>query len=306
MKTPVRLGYASLKNNKLLSFFSTLRTRQYRIWGKKFFSSSVKHLICLLVVITCLIPLVWMVGSSLKTRASVFSDLSFFSFPLQVGNYLEAWTKGRFGVYFLNSIFYTVVVVLSVLIISSLAGYGISRLKLPGKNIIFIILISTMMIPIPGAFIALYVLLAKLGLINTRIGYILCLINGGLALAIFLFKSFFDQIPKDLEDAACIDGCGKFRVYLHIALPLAKPVIAIVTIFNVLNVWNEYILAMLVFSDKALMPIQRGLMIFQGAYIADYHLLMAGITITVIPVIIVYFFMQKYIISGIMAGALKS
>ena len=201
--------------------------------------------------------------------------------------------------------FYTVVVVFGIILISSMAAYAISKLNFFGKNLIFILLISTMMIPIPGAFIALYVLLNKLGLVNTRIGYILCQINGGLALAIFILKTFFDKIPQELEDAAKIDGCNKWQTYLHIALPLAKPAVMVIAIFNVLAVWNEYLLAMLILSDKSLMPLQRGLMVFHGAHITQYPLLMAGITITTIPVVIIYFLMQRHIISGIIAGALK-
>jgi len=168
-----------------------------------------------------------------------------------------------------------------------------------------LILISTMMIPIPGSFIALYVLLNKLHLVNTRLGYILPQINGGLALGIFLLKTFFDDLPKELEDSAAIDGCGRFRIYWHIALPLARPALAVLAIFNILAVWNEYLLAMLVLSSKELMPLQRGLMVFQGAHITQYPLLMAGIVITVLPVLIVYLLLQKHIIKGITAGAVK-
>ena len=220
-------------------------------------------------------------------------------------NYLFAWTKANFGLYFLNSLFYTVTVVLGVILIASMAAYAFSRLQFPGRNILFLILISTMMIPIPGSFIALYVLLNKLHLVDTRLGYILPQINGGLALGIFLLKTFFDDLPKELEDSARIDGCGPFRVYWYIALPLAKPAIAVLAIFNILAVWNEYLLAMLVLGDKAKMPLQRGLMVFQGAHITQYPLLMAGIIITILPVLVIYLLLQKNIIKGITAGAVK-
>ncbi|MGM0568342.1 MAG: carbohydrate ABC transporter permease [Elusimicrobiota bacterium] len=263
------------------------------------------HLILIVGVIICVLPILWVISSSLKTQTSVFSDLSLIPYEMQFQNYVDAWQKGNFSSYFFNSVFYTVTVVFGVLFISSLAGFALARLQLPGSNIIFLILISTMMIPIPGAFIALYVLLSELRLINTRLGYILCLISTGLPFALFLFKSFFDGISKDLEDAAEIDGCSKFQLYLKIALPLSKPIIAIVAIHNAILVWNEFLLAMVVLTDRKLMPLQRGLMVFQGAHMAEYHLLMAGIAITTIPVIIIYFLMQKHIISGVMAGALK-
>jgi ABC-type glycerol-3-phosphate transport system permease component len=205
----------------------------------------------------------------------------------------------------MNSLFYTFTVVVGVILVSSMAAYAFSRFQFPGKNILFLMLITTMMIPIPGSFIALYVLLVKLHLINTPMGYILPQINGGMALGIFLLKTFFDDLPKEVEESARIDGCGQFRVYWYIALPLAKPAIAVLAIFTILTVWNEYLFAMLVLSSKQLMPLQRGLMVFQGAHSTQYPLLMAGIVITVLPVVAIYLILQKYIIKGITSGAVK-
>lgn len=261
------------------------------------------HFFLILVSLSCIFPLVWMFSSALKTQATVFSDMSLFPAHPHWGNFYLAWTKGGFGIYFFNSIFYTLTVVIGVVFIASLAAYAFARLEFPGKNIFFYMFLATLMIPLPGAFIALYVLLMKLHLVNTRLGYILIQINGGLALGIFLLKTFFEKMPRDLEDAARIDGCGKFGIYWRVALPLAKPAIAVVVIFNALTVWNEYLLAMLLLSNKSLMPLQRGLMVFQGAYVTQYPLLMAGITITVIPIVLMYIVMQKYIITGITAGA---
>ncbi len=263
------------------------------------------HVFLIFVSVVCLFPLWWAFSSSLKTQETVFNDLSFFPKDPQWSNYFYAWTKADFSGYFLNSLFYTVVVVIGVVLIASMAAYAFSRLQFWGKNFLFLLLISTMMIPIPGSFIALYVLLNKLHLVDTRLGYILPQINGGLALGIFLLKTFFDDLPKEIEDSAAIDGCGRFRTYWYIALPLARPAIAVLAIFNILAVWNEYLLAMLVLSSKQLMPLQRGLMVFQGAHITQYPLLMAGIVITVIPVLVVYLMLQKHIIKGITAGAVK-
>ena len=276
---------------------------QYR--AKRFGLKLAAQLFCASVAATCLFPLFWMISSSVKTQETVFSDFSLIPAKFHWNNYVEAWTKGGFGTYFLNSLFYTTVVVTGIVLIGSLAAYAFARLRFPGRQFLFMLFLATMMIPIPGAFIALYVLLNKLGLINTHWGYILPQINGGLALSIFLLKTFFEKLPKDLEDSARIDGCGKWGIYWNLALPLAKPAIAVVIIFNVLAVWNEYLLAMLVLTDKELMPLQRGLMVFQGAHITQYPLLMAGMTLSVIPIILVYLLMQRYIIEGITAGAIK-
>lgn len=273
--------------------------------SSKTFRSAVTHGFLILVSITCLFPLIWMVSSSLKTQETVFSNMSLIPWPAHFENYAVAWSKGRFGVFFFNSLFYTFCVVAGVLLVASLAAYGFARLPFPGRKVIFYMLLATMMIPVPGSFIALYILLIKLDLVNTRLGYILPQINGGLALGIFLLKTFFDKLPRDLEDAARVDGCNKLQIYYYVALPLARPAIAVLSIFTTLAVWNEYLLAMLILSDKNLMPLQRGLMVFQGAYITQYPLLMAGMTISIIPVIIIYIMMQRHIISGITAGALK-
>jgi len=254
-------------------------------------------------VVTCLFPLLWMVGSSLKTQQTIFSDTSLIPKQMHWQNYYLAWKEGGFGRYFINSIFYTVSVVFGIVIISSLAAYAFSRFRFPGRNLIFYTFMAAMMIPIPGSFVALFVLLNKLHLRNTRVGYILCMIGVGLSTSIFLLKTFFDKTPRELEDAARIDGCSKVGIWWHVALPLAKPVLAVVVVFNALNVWNEYILALIIFDSRHLMPLQVALTTFQGEFITQYPLLMAGLTIAAMPIILVYLLMQKYIIKGVTAGA---
>jgi raffinose/stachyose/melibiose transport system permease protein len=265
--------------------------------------STITHVFLLLTALTCLFPLFWMVRSSLMTLQTVFTDKSLIPAALNFQNYAVAWTKGDFGIYFLNSLFYTTAVVAGIVLVSSLAAYAFSRLKFPGKNLFFYAFIAAMMIPLPGSFVPLYVLMTDLRLVNTRIGYILCMINVGLSLSIFLLKTFFDKMPSDLEDAARIDGCSKLGIWRHVALPLARPAIAVIVIFNALNVWNEYILATLLLNDKTLMPLQRGLMVFYGVHSVDYPVLMSGLTIAAAPIIILYLIMQKHIIKGLSSGA---
>lgn len=269
---------------------------------KRFSKGFLINLFLLAVALSCIFPLLWMVGSSLKTQSTVFSDMSIIPRVLHWGNYAQAWTEGNFGMYFLNSVIYTVSVVVGIVLIASLAAYAFSRLKFPGKNFFFYMFLVAMMIPLPGAFVPLYVLMEKLGLRNTPQGYILCLINVGLSLSIFLLKTFFDKMPKDLEDAASIDGCGKLGIWWHVALPLARPALAVVVIFNSLNVWNEYILALILFDEAKYMPLQVGLFAFHGEFVTQYHLLMAGVTITVLPILLIYIFMQKHIVKGLTAA----
>ena len=261
------------------------------------------HLLLISVAITCLYPLLWMVSASFKTQGTIFKDISLIPQQLHFDNYLFAWQKGGFGRNFLNSIFYTTSVVFGIVIIASLASYAFSRLRFPGRSLLFLVFITAMMVPVPGSFVPLYVLLNKLHLRNTPLGYILCMINVGLSTSIFLFKTFFDKMPKELEDAARIDGCSKMGIWWHVMLPLSKPVLAVVVVFNALTVWNEYILALIIFDSRKFMPLQVALQVFQGEFVTNYPLLMAGLTITALPVILVYFLMQKYIVKGVTSGA---
>lgn len=284
------------------------RVTEYR-W-QRWLSFTALHLFCGGVALACLFPLLWMFSSSLKTQSTMFAEQHFLRSLIPTAahleNYAQAWTEGQFGTYFFNSVWYTGWVVFGVVAVASLAAYAFSRLAFPGKQFFYYLLLATMMVPVPGSFVPLYVLLNKLGLINTRLGYILPQINGGLALAIFLFKTFFDKIPRELEESARVDGCGRLGIFWYIALPLARPAVAVVVIFTALAVWNEYLLAFLVFSSKELMPLQRGLMVFHGAHLTQYPLLMAGMIISIVPIVAVYLVMHKHIIKGVMAGALKA
>jgi raffinose/stachyose/melibiose transport system permease protein len=260
------------------------------------------HAFLMSVALTCVFPLFWMMRSALMTNETIFTDRSLIPKVIEFGNFPTAWSEGHFGMYFLNSIFYTVTVVTGIVLIASLAAYAFSRLRFPGKNIFFYMFILAMMIPLPGSFVPLVVLMNKLQLVNTRIGYILCMINVGLSVSILLLKTFFDKMPSDLEDAARIDGCGSLGIWWHVALPLARPAIAVVVIFNSLTVWNEFILANLLLTDDSLMTLQTGLYKFQGPNLANYPVLMAGLTMSAIPIIMIYLFMQKHIVKGLSTG----
>lgn len=279
-----------------------MEANKYQI--KRAVKYSFIHMILLTVSLTCLFPLFWMVRSSLMTQSTIYTDKSFIPQEIVMENYQTAWSEGNFGVYLMNSVIYTVSVVVLIVIIASLAAFAFSRLDFPGKNVIFYMFVLALMIPLPGSFVPLVVLMNKIGLANTRIGYILCMTNVGLSMSILMLKTFFDKMPHDLEDAARIDGCGKLGIWWNVALPLARPAIAVIVIFNSLNVWNEYILAQLLLNNNSLMPLQRGLMVFQGSNINNDPVLMAGLTIAVIPVILIYLAMQKHIIKGLASGAL--
>lgn len=279
-----------------------MRMNQYTVLGMA--KSTAIHLFLGCFAVVCLFPLFWMLRSALMTNETIFIDKALIPAQIHWGNFAVAWTKGNLAGFFFNSVIYTVCVVGGIVLISSLAAFAFSRLKFPGKNILFYMFVGAMMIPLPGSFVALFVLMTKLHLVNTGFGYILCMINVGLSMSILLLKTFFDKMPSDLEDAARIDGCNKLGIWWNVALPLARPAIAVIVIFNSLTVWNEYILATLLLGDTKLMPLQRGLMVFQGAHSVDYPVLMAGLTIATVPIVMVYLFMQKHIVKGLSSGAI--
>ena len=272
--------------------------------SKKIITLVILHTFLISVALSCVGPLFWMLNASFKTEGEFRSDFGLKpaqAFNLE--NYKIALFEGKLGFYFLNSVFYTFITVFLIVIISSLAAFAFSRLQFPGKNAIFFIFLTAMMIPLPAGFVPVYILLNKLHLVN-RAGYVMAMSNMGLSLSIYLLKTFFDQLPRDLEDAARIDGCNKLQIWWNVGMPLVAPALAVVIIFNALNVWNEFVLASLMFTDESLMPLQVGLMEFYNRNIIQHTLLMASLAIAAIPIIALYLRMQRQIIKGITAGAM--
>jgi len=163
--------------------------------------------------------------------------------------------------------------------------------------------LAAMMIPLPAGFVPVYVLLNKFHLVN-RTGYVLAMTNMGLSLSIYLLKTFFDQLPKDLEDAARIDGCNKLRIWWNVGLPLVAPALGVVIIFNALNVWNEFVLASLMFTAEEIMPLQVGLMEFSNRMVTQHTLIASALTVAALPIIILYLRLQRQFIKGLTAGAM--
>lgn len=270
------------------------------------------HAILLPVAVSCIFPLIWMLSSSLKTMETVFTDYSLIPAEPVLSNYVEAWTHGHFGMYFANSLLYTVVVVTGVLVLAAFAAYAFSRFTFKGSGVLYRLVLATMLIPIPGSFVALYILVNKMHLVDQgfgqllpRLGYVLPLINQGLPFAIFILKPFFDKIPRELEESAKVDGCGTLGVFRHVMLPLARPALGVVALLTAISAWNEFLWAYIVFSRHELMPIQRGLLAFHGSHLTNWPLLTAGMVISILPILALYLIMQRNIIRGITAGALK-
>ncbi|MEU8911357.1 carbohydrate ABC transporter permease [Streptomyces mirabilis] len=252
-----------------------------------------------------LVPILWVLSGSLQSAKQLYSGTDPIPHPFEWGNFATAWNEGGFSQYLPNSLLYTAAAVLGILIIASLAGYALARIEFPGRGAVVGFILVIMIIPMPASFIAQYKLLITLGLANTRIGYILVLIAGGLPISILIMRGFFASQPKELEEAAAIDGASLFGTFWRIILPLAKPGLIAVSVIQAMGVWNEYLMGLVLFNDSSLMPVQRGLTNFVSADSPQQQILLAASVIAVLPIVIFYAIAQRHIISGLSAGALK-
>jgi ABC-type glycerol-3-phosphate transport system permease component len=260
----------------------------------------------IVMAFVALFPIVWLLAGSLQTIQELYQGVTFWPKVPQFQNYYIAWTKGGFSVYIPNSLFYSTVCVLGILFVASLAGYALARIEFPGRSVIIFAILAVVLVPLPATFVALYKLLVDIGLANTRTGYIVAMVTGGLPIAIFILRGFFLRQPKELEDAATLDGCSTFDVYWRVMLPLARPGLAAVAVIEFLRIWNEYLLALVMFNSESLMPVQRGLTKFVSSDTPEQHILLAATAMAVLPIIILYAVAQKSIIQGIMEGAVKA
>jgi ABC-type glycerol-3-phosphate transport system permease component len=222
-----------------------------------------------------------------------------------MGNYVTAWVQGDLGTYLRNSVIYTAGAVVGILVASSLAGYALARLEFAGKGVFTVVILAVMIIPAPAMFLAQYKLLVSLRLTNSPAGYVLVLITSGIPMSTLIMRSFFVSQPRDLEEAAALDGAGRLRTFWSVILPLARPGLAAVAVIQGLAAWNEYLMALVLFDDNTLMPIQRGLTAFTSAETPQQQILLAATVISIVPVVIFYLMAQRHIVQGIGAGAIK-
>ena len=266
------------------------------------------YLMLILGALLSLVPFVWMISTSLKSIGEALGS-SFFPSELHFENYIEAWDRANFSQYFFNSIKITAISLAGSVSISILAAYGFARIKFPGRELIFGILLSTMMIPAMVTIIPNFLTVTWLG----RIGPIKWINNWpaltvpfmGSVFNIFLLRQFFAQIPDELFDAARIDGSGHLRFLIKIALPLSKAPLMVILVLTFITSWNSLAWPLLVTNTTDWRPISVGLMNFVNEAGQEIHYIMAGAFITIIPIIILYFFTQKQFTESIARSGLK-
>lgn len=249
-------------------------------------------------------PLVWMLYSSFKTNQEI--ALSPLGLPgvWRWGNLVEAWQLGRLGRLYLNSLFVTSVSVTAIVLISSLAAYAFARLQFRGRDLLFYLLLLGLLLPAQVVIIPLFILLRDLGILNTYWALILPYSSWPLALTIYLLRSFYLTLEGDLEDAAKIDGASLFQTFAFVMFPLTRSALVTMIILNMVTLWNELLFAMLFIQDETLRTLPAGLLAFSGYYIVDYRLVFSALSITTVPILIVYFIFQRQVIAGLTTGAL--
>jgi multiple sugar transport system permease protein len=269
------------------------------------FRSVFSHLILLGGSVFFVVPLIFMVSTSLKaTRQIAKFPPQLIPNPFIWGNYSDVFIYAPFVQYMFNTLFIIIPTVFGATVISALAAYAFARMRAPGKNVFFMIMLSTMMLPGVVTMIPTYILFAKLGWIGTFKPLIVPALFGN-AFYIFLMRQFFTTIPKELEDAALIDGCNRWTIFWTIVLPLAKPIMATVTIFSFMSGWNEYFGPLIYLGEKSQYTLALGLQVFVGQHATEWGMMMAASTMMVAPVIILFFFTQKQFVQGITLTGLK-
>lgn len=263
------------------------------------------NLIFIIFSFTCVFPIIWIFYSSFKTQAEFMQSSVALPEALDLTNYISVFTSTSMLKYMLNSARNTLLAVAVIIIIAFLAGYVLSRYKFRGRGAIYNYFIMGMLIPIHALLVPMYIQLNGVGLTNHWYTLLIPYIGFGLPISIMLIESYISSIPGELEEAAAIDGCSFTRTLFQIVFPLASPILATVAIIQFFAVWNEFTFALILVNDDSLRTVPVGLTMFKGAYTVDYPRMMAGIMVTMLPVMILYFIFSKRIIEGMVAGAVK-
>lgn len=263
------------------------------------------YAVLITVVFISIMPVVWMWVAALIPKELYTGDPFVIPARLTLKNIAAAWTTGRMSIYMVNSILVAIPRVAVVLLLSSLAGFAFGKLNFKGKNLIFAFILVGMMIPIQAMIIPLYYTIQKMNLIDTLRAMIIPYFGLSMPFACFMMRSFFRDLPDEIMESATIDGSSNFKTWLYIMMPLVKPAILSLLVFEFMWSWNDFLLPMLFVYDNSFRTLPLGLMYFQGEYMRDHTLIAAGVTICTLPIIVVYIIFQRTFIEGITAGAVK-
>lgn len=268
-------------------------------------SQIIIYLLLTLFSIIFLFPIAWVVFASFKDNPSLLTQPWALPNPVQYQNYTIAWVSGKIGQYFLHSLIVSGATLLLNLLFSSMAAYAISRMKWKLSKTVMNIFLIGMMVPIHATLIPLYLIFAKIGLINSLMGLIIPYMVFAFPTTIYILSSFFSSLPRDIEEAAVIDGCSLWRVFWKIILPISAPGLFTVSIFGFVASWNELLVAMIFTTGDSVKTLPVGLTNFVGTYSTNYAPMLAAIVLAMLPTIVIYCIFSNKIIGGMTAGAVK-
>lgn len=273
----------------------------------QYFSNALLYFVAIVGGLISVLPFVWMTFSSFKTNSQIFSyPPRLLPETFRFDSYGKLFAERPFGTWYVNSLSVAALTTVAVLFFSSLAGFAFAKYSFRGKNLLFLILIGSSMIPFQLILIPLFVVVSRLGWVNNYAGLIVPFVAP--AVGIFLMRQFASQIPDDLVNAARIDGAGDFRIYWTVVVPLLRPALATLGILTFLGSWNSFLWPLVVIRDQVKMTLPLGLSLLQAQVTGtqvDYGVIMAAATLVSVPVIIVFLLMQRQFISGLLSGAVK-
>ncbi|MEK5236517.1 carbohydrate ABC transporter permease [Paenibacillus sp. FSL L8-0470] len=254
-----------------------------------------------------LLPLIWLIRSSLMDMGQIFElPPIWIPDPFRFGNFSEALTILPFGRYFINTTVIVIFTMLGVLVTCSISAYSFARMSWRGRDLVFGLLLSSMMLPYAVTLIPTFIGWSKLGLTNSFIPLIAPAWFGGGAFNIFLLRQFYLSIPRDLDEAAYVDGASHWRIFISIIIPLTRPALVVVGLFTFLASWNDFLGPLVYLNSESKYTLALGLQQFKGMYAAEWHLMMAAATVVLAPAIVVFFIGQRYFIEGITLTGIKA
>ncbi|WP_077609546.1 carbohydrate ABC transporter permease [Clostridium sp. Marseille-P2415] len=274
---------------------------------KKIMKKISLYLILIFLAVIWIVPMVTLLLTAIKSKKDFYGGLGLFSIPAHIAwnNFINAIEKGRLLIYMKNDLIVSGLKVPLGIFVEALAAFAITRLNIRHKTGIFIFFLIGMMLPMQTALVPINVIYSKLGLLNTYFGLFYVYIGFGISYGILILRGFFLGIPKDIDEAAYLDGCNKWQLFTKVIFPISKPAVATLIITDFLATWNEYLLASVIINDNAKKTVPVGIMTFVGEHGTDYGYLCAGVLLSVISVLVVYLIFQRYFVEG-MAGAVKS
>ncbi|CCQ98531.1 Sugar ABC transporter (Permease) [[Clostridium] ultunense Esp] len=264
------------------------------------------YAVLVIMAIIQIYPLVWVFELSLKTNQEVFG-MSTFALPKdpQWGNYIKAWTTGGINKYFMNSVWYTVVSVLLTLILGSFVTFALTRMEWKLKGFVLALFMAAYMIPLHSTLIPLFNIFKHIHLIDNPLSIIISYTTFNLPITIMILLGFYQALPREIEEAAVIDGCSVHRIFFRITLPMTSPVLVTTAIINMIYNWNEFVFVNTFISSEKWKTITVGVNNFVGQYLTDWGAIGATLVISILPVLIVYLFLSDRIIEGLAAGSVK-